>query len=190
MDELRKQLSACNDCDLCHSRTQVVCGCGESSARIFLIGEAPGGEEDKLGYPFVGKAGHQLDQFLAATAINRDQLYITNIVKCRPTTDGKRGPINRKPSLFEIALCCRWLEQELALIKPQLIVTLGAVPLGYFIGRDLRLSDYHGRILLNEQEKTLLFPLYHPAAVIYNKGLNDVYQQDLKILRELVNKLS
>ncbi len=189
MDELRRQLTACKGCGLCQNRTQVVCGAGDIYSPVFLIGEAPGGEEDKLGRPFVGKAGQQLDQFFSATGINRNQLYITNTVKCRPTAVGKRGLINRKPLQTEIALCRKWLEQELALIKPRLIVTLGAVPLTHFVGRNPRLGDYHGRILSVEREKITLFPLYHPAAVIYNQKLNDVYRQDLELLRDLVNKL-
>ena len=189
MDELLKRLIACRSCGLCQSRTQVVSGFGDSNAKIILIGEAPGGEEDKLGRPFVGKAGHQLDRFLEATAIPREQLYITNIVKCRPTAVGKRGLVNRKPSQSEIASCVHWLEQEIVLLKPRLIVTLGAVPLAHFVGSNPRVSDYHGRILSGIRENILLFPLYHPAAVIYDRGLKDVYHQDLNVLRETVGSL-
>jgi DNA polymerase len=107
-------------------------------------------------------------------------------VKCRPSRQGKRGPINRKPNRLELTACKPWLKREIALLAPLVIVTLGAVPLSVFIGKIPAMAKYHGRPLSNETEKFTIFPLYHPAAMIYDRSKAEDYAKDLQLLSDFL----
>ena len=171
---------------------RLVFGEGDSvSPRICLIGEAPGGQEEAQGRPFVGKAGQNLDRFLAAVGLRREEIWITNTVKVRPTRTSARGTVsNRPPNREELALFTPLLLEELRRLRPEWIVTLGNTALQALLGPDATVGDLHGR----ETQVTLsglprpvrLFPLYHPAAVIYRRELNAVYEADLQALARIL----
>lgn len=167
---------------------RIVRGSGAFDSRIALVGEAPGGEEEKLGKPFVGSAGKKLTGFLQMIDVSRDEVYITNVVKFRPkAVSSKTGKyINRLPAKEEIDLCAPFLFEELKIVAPQLVVTLGNVALKALTGDStIRIGSYHGRVL--ELSQLVIFPMYHPASVIYNQKLNEVYEADLMRLRELLD---
>lgn len=160
----------------------LVFGEGALSARLMLIGEAPGEQETLAGRPFVGKAGKNLDQFLESVRLERSQLYISNAVKVRPTKVSEKGRVsNRPPTREEIALYQPWLAKEIALVKPQAIATLGNVALRAVSGRILSIGQVHGRWLAVEGMPPV-FPLYHPASIIYNPALLARYSEDLQAL--------
>jgi len=160
---------------------------GQPNAKIALVGEAPGGEEEKAGQPFVGKAGKNLTEFLMSINLSRDEVYITNAVKLRPSKPSpKTGKeLNRTPSADEIKFFAPYLHRELEIIAPKYIVTLGNVPLRAVSGLDLRIGDCHGRLVSGNGYENI-FALYHPAAIIYNQALKDVYASDLEKLCELM----
>ncbi len=148
---------------------------GNPAARIVFLGEAPGGEEIKQGIPFSGQAGRNLDGYLQLAGLSRKDIFIVNTVKCRPTQNNGRA--NRKPGICEIKYCAHWLDEELAIISPRVIVTLGDVALKRMGGgRSMRISDYHGRPFV--MEKYIVFPMYHPAAAIYRRALAEVIESD------------
>jgi len=155
---------------------------GSLQAGILLLGEAPGGEEIKRGVPFVGQAGVNLDGCLSLAGLTRDSVLITNTVKCRPTKN--EGRANRRPTACEIKSCVRWLDEELHILSPRVIITLGDVALKRLGGPSLRLAECHGRPLtLNG---TTVIPMYHPAAVIYRRQLEPVIAADFTGLKELL----
>lgn len=146
-----------------------------------MIGEAPGEQETLMGRPFVGKAGKNLNEFLEMSGLKREEIYITNTVKFRPTKRSDAGRIvNRTPSREEIALFLPWLKREIALVAPECIATLGNVPLKALAGDKVVIGDVHGQFL--EFEGRTLYPLYHPASLIYNPSLRTVYAEDVKRL--------
>ncbi len=166
------------------SRT-LVFGEGDSAANTVLIGEAPGEQEALQGRPFVGKAGKNLDEFLEIAGLARQSLYITNTVKFRPTKISDAGrTVNRPPSREEIELFLPWLKKEIALIAPRRIVTLGNVPLKALFGNKATIGEMHGKIA--DWNGTAVFPLYHPASLIYNRALRPVYEADVRALGELI----
>lgn len=181
-----RELRACRNCPLWLTRKQVVPPGGNLAAKVLLIGEAPGAGEDAAGEPFVGKAGELLNQFLAGSGLERKDLCISNTVKCRPSRPGKRGQVNRKPSRRELEACSPWLKREMTLLAPAVIVTLGAVPLSIFIGKTPVMAEYHGQPFLSDMEKFTIFPLYHPAAMIYDRGKAQAYEEDLRLLRDFL----
>ena len=165
-------------------RKVYVFGDGDARARVALVGEAPGEQETLLGKPFVGRAGKNLESFLAATGQRRADLYITNTVKFRPTRLSPTGrTVNRPPTREEIALFCPWLKREMGIIAPKWIVSLGNVPLRALTGKPLAIGSVHGQVLESELGAPL-FALYHPASVLYNPKLREVYARDLEALRE------
>lgn len=150
---------------------------------IMLIGEAPGEQETLKRRPFVGKAGKNLDEFLALMGMERETLYVSNVVKIRPTSIGKTGRVrNRAPSKEEIALFLPFLMKEIDLVKPQCIVTLGNVPLKALLGPKATVGELHGR-WHTAVNGLPLFALYHPAAIIYRRELKEVYAQDVLALK-------
>ncbi|MBR1607788.1 MAG: uracil-DNA glycosylase [Clostridia bacterium] len=150
---------------------------------IMLIGEAPGEQETLKRRPFVGKAGKNLDEFLALMGMEREALYVSNVVKIRPTSIGKTGRVrNRAPSKEEIALFLPFLMKEIDLVKPQCIVTLGNVPLKALLGPKATVGELHGR-WHTAVNGLPLFALYHPAAIIYRRELKEVYAQDVLALK-------
>lgn len=167
---------------------RLVFGDGNITAKIIMVGEAPGADEEKQGRPFVGKAGKNLEEFLSVVGLNRNDIYITNVVKIRPTALSKKtgNPINRTPSSEEIQFFSPYLKREIDTIKPQIVVTLGNVPLKAVLeDKGLIVGNYHGKLILKSTDITV-FPLYHPAAIIYNASLKEVYHEDLLKLRELL----
>ncbi|MCT4565147.1 MAG: uracil-DNA glycosylase [Maledivibacter sp.] len=169
------------------SEETAVFGEGNLNANIVLVGEAPGSKEVELKRPFVGQAGKNLDEFLNTVELNREDIYITNVVKIRPYRINKKTSrkVNRPPNKKEIEKYCKFLIEELNMIEPTLIVTLGNVPLKTLTqNKDIKVSEVHGQVIKVE-EKTI-FSLYHPAAVIYNRKLKEVYIQDLYKLKEYI----
>lgn len=168
-------------------------GCAHKP-RLMLIGEAPGEQEVMQGRPFVGKAGKNLTAFLASVHVSREDIYLTNVVKIRPTKVSEKGRVsNRPPSREEIGLFLPWLTEEILLVSPELIVTLGNVALKSLLGKTT-IGEAHGRFhqaalsLSGGKERRFpLFALYHPASVIYNRALHDVYAHDLAVLDEALN---
>ena len=159
---------------------------GVESARVILVGEAPGKDEVREGRPFVGKAGRNLDEFLALSGIERETLFITNVVKFRPYKVSAKGTVsNRPPTGEEIALCRECLLSEIALVAPVLIVTLGNTALHAVVGKDTMIGQVHGVKLISPGIGEV-YPLYHPASVIYRPELKTVYRQDVVRLKELL----
>ena len=165
----------------------IVPGEGPVEAKILLLGEAPGAEEAKVGRPFVGKAGKNLDALLAQTGLLREQLFISNVVKFRPYRVGATGRrANRPPTRAEIAACRDCLLGEIAILRPGWVVTLGNTALQAMLGREATIGQMHGRAQRTEAGQRV-FPLYHPASIIYNRALEEVYRQDLCALRAALN---
>lgn len=167
---------------------ELVFGEGAEAPLLMMIGEAPGGEEEKQGRPFVGKAGKNLSSFLEVIGFKREEIYISNVVKLRPTkVSPKTGKaVNRPPSGEEITFFLPFLQEEIHMISPKVIVTLGNVPLKAVSGdKSITIGDVHGQPY-PLWEEMVLFPLYHPAAVIYNRALSEVYQEDLLRLKEFL----
>jgi len=157
---------------------------------IMLIGEAPGEQETLQRRPFVGKAGKNLDGFLEAVGLRREDIYISNVVKIRPTKVSEKGSVsNRPPSREELALFTPYLMEEILLVQPRMIVTLGNVALKALMGPKAVIGDMHGRASQaqlshgNQRGGFEVFPLYHPASIIYNRALTEVYADDLRALR-------
>lgn len=166
---------------------RLVFGEGDEHARILMIGEAPGEQETQQGRPFVGKAGKNLDEFLALSGLDRRALYITNTVKFRPTRLSDAGRIvNRPPTQEEIKLSLPWLIREIRQVAPEVIVTLGNVPLKALVGNEMTIGACHGQWI--EWEEARVYPLYHPASIIYNRSLKPVYEADVVRLGEEVRK--
>lgn len=169
---------------------------GEGNANrppIMLIGEAPGEQETLQGRPFVGKAGKNLDGFLDVVGLRREELYISNVVKIRPTkVSGKGSVSNRPPNREELALFTPFLMEEILLVQPEMIVTLGNVPLKALMGPRAVIGSVHGqesRVAVEYEKQSAefrFFPLYHPASIIYNRSLQEVYQADLMKLKAVL----
>lgn len=166
----------------------LVPGEGNAHAQLALVGEAPGAQEALQGRPFVGAAGKNLDAFLAGVGLSREDLYITNAVKFRPTREGKTGRLsNRTPTRKEVALFRPWLLEELTAVGPRVVATLGNTALRAVTGTDgLVIGDVHGQPLPTTGA-FVVFPLYHPASVIYNRALQDTYAEDLGKLRDYLH---
>ena len=161
----------------------IVTGDGFCKAKIMLIGEAPGREEVEQGKPFVGKAGKNLSEFLEILELKREEIFITNVVKFRPTKTSQYKTVsNRTPSEEEIKLFLPYLLKEIEVVSPQIIVTLGNTPLKSLLGANVTIGQIHGKI--TEYNGKKLYPLYHPAALIYNPPLKDVYLQDVESLKK------
>lgn len=184
---LANQCSACQRCPLAQGRQQVVLSRGNPQARLMLIGEAPGAQEDALGQPFVGRSGQLLDQLLAAAGLdsNRDA-YICNGVKCRP-------PENRKPTARELAACRPWLEQQIALVQPQVLVLVGATALQALLAIKGPISQLRGQWLAFEGRDCM--PIFHPAYLLRNGSSEpgrprDLTRADLVAVRQRLLELA
>jgi len=183
IDILRNEIEQCKKCGLFESRHHLIFGEGNLDAQVFIIGEAPGRDEDLLGRPFVGKSGQLLDKILAACGFTRDEhVFISNIVKCRP-------PGNRVPTPVEAAVCMPWLLKQIEMINPKILILLGATALKYMIGPEHRITRERGN-WINWQSR-LVMPVYHPAALLRDPGLKrDTWDDFKKVVfkyRELVN---
>lgn len=171
--------------DTSYADNQLVFGDGTTTPKLVMIGEAPGGSEVETGKPFSGKAGKNLTHFLETLNLKRDDIYITNVVKLRPTKISPKtnDDINRPPTLKEISFFKPYLFEELNLLNPDIIVTLGNVPLKVFEPKK-NIGEIHG--CLFKFENFNIFPLYHPAAIIYNVKLKDIYNDDLLKLKNIL----
>jgi uracil-DNA glycosylase len=159
---------------ICEQATNLVPGEGSAAASVMLVGEAPGASEDKSGRPFVGSAGKLLDRLLEEAGLQREDVFITNVVKARP-------PGNRDPKADEVAHHLPWLEAQLDAIRPKLIVPLGRHALKRF-APDVTITETHGRVI--ERDGRTLFPMYHPAAALRNPRLRETLHEDARALRE------
>jgi uracil-DNA glycosylase len=183
LQALGEQVSGCTRCRLSQTRTQVVFGVGDPRADLMFVGEAPGFHEDKQGLPFVGQAGKLLDKLLAGIGLERSQVYVANVLKCRP-------PGNRDPAPDEIESCEPHLFRQIELIEPRVVATLGNFATKLLSGKQTGITRVHGV----EQETTvggrqvLLYPLYHPAAALYTPRMLEVLQQDFARLPELLGR--
>lgn len=179
LDGLREQIAICTRCELYRGATNPVPGEGNPNARILLIGEAPGFHEDTNGKPFVGNSGKFLTELLAKAGLSREDVFITNVVKHRP-------PGNRDPLPDEMAACAHFLEEQIAIIDPDVIVTLGRFSLArYFPGE--RISKIHGQP--KEIDGRYVVPMYHPAAALHNGSLRPEIEADfLKLPRLLAER--
>lgn len=173
----------CKKCELWKNRNNPVVGDGNPNAKIMFIGEAPGYNEDRQGKPFVGAAGRVLDEMLSSIGLERNEVYITNIVKCKP-------PNNRNPFMEEIKKCSIYLDKQIEIIKPRLICTLGNFATSYILKKygfkPLSISKIHGELFEVKEfaGETKIIPLFHPAALIYNQGLKKKMEDDLRVLKE------
>jgi DNA polymerase len=158
----------------CETCTNFVPGEGPAPAEVMIVGEAPGANEDEQGRPFIGRAGRLLDELLAEAGLQRDDVFITNVLKARP-------PKNRDPKAAEVAHSMPWLEAQLALVRPRLLIPLGRHALAHFAPGE-KISDVHGTVVV-ALERTL-FPMYHPAAALRAQGLRDTLFADAKTLSE------
>lgn len=154
--------------------------------QLMLVGEAPGEQEVLQRRPFVGKAGKNLDEFLELAQLERSDIYVSNVVKVRPTEKGPTGRTrNRAPNQEELALFIPFLMREVMLVQPRIIATLGNVPLQAFLGKHATVGECHGKVHLT-QDGLQVFSMYHPASVIYRPQLKSVYREDVLILRDML----
>jgi uracil-DNA glycosylase family 4 len=169
LSELYQQIALCQQCEIAKFRTRVVPGEGAEDADIMFIGEAPGWHEDQQGRPFVGPAGQFLDKLLESINLNRQQVYIANVIKCRPTG-------NRDPLPTEIRNCRQWLDRQIEIISPRMIVTLGRYSMAmYFPGKSI--SKIHGTA--QKQDNVIYYAMYHPAAALHQQSLKQAIEADM-----------
>jgi len=178
IDDLYAQIVACQDCDLCKTRTRAVPGDGPITAEIMFVGEGPGFNEDQQGRPFVGAAGKFLEEMLASIGMKRSDVYITNVLKCRP-------PNNRDPLPNEIEACRKYLLRQIELINPTLIVTLGRFSLAWFFPRD-SIGKVHGS--LRRLADRHFYHLYHPAAALHAGNLRQTIKEDFSRIPAALQK--
>jgi DNA polymerase len=165
LDRVRREATACQACPLWEIGTQTVFGAGPADAQLMFIGEAPGQHEDKEGIPFVGPAGRLFDQALAQADIPRPEVYVTNVVKHRPWVEVNGRPKNRTPKQSEIKACRPWLQQELSIITPQVVVCVGAPAAKEILGKDFRLMEHRGQWFSTETIPYVM-AVVHPAYVL------------------------
>jgi DNA polymerase len=178
---------ACRRCTIGYERRNNVYGEGDPCARLLLVGEGPGETEDQLGRPFVGRAGQLLDRMLGAIGLPREDVYICNTVKCRPTFAGPNGPRNRAPEPEEMANCRPFLDEQIGIIAPHVILALGAPAAKSFLGRDFQISKMRGRWYAGPNETPLMVS-FHPAYILRQTGgeieaVKRLVWSDLKAVR-------
>jgi uracil-DNA glycosylase family 4 len=178
--EITKDIINCTKCPLYKTRTKPVPGDGSLNADVMFIGEGPGRNEDRTGKPFVGAAGKFLDELLESIELKRSEVFIGNVVKCRP-------PNNRTPLLSEIEACKPYLYAQIAIIQPKVICTLGNTPLATLISPNLTIGKVHGQVF--EKDGFTFVPLYHPAAALYHNALKDTLKEDFKKLKSFLDEL-
>ncbi|MGH1567681.1 MAG: uracil-DNA glycosylase [Nitrosopumilus sp.] len=179
LQEIRQNVIKCEKCDLCKTRTNSVPGKGNFRSNVIFVGEAPGRNEDEKGEPFIGIAGKKLSAALEEAGISREEVYITNIVKCRP-------PKNRVPTTTERDTCKEYLKQEISIIKPKIICILGNTAFNSLLGGS-EITKFRGKLVRKENQ--LYFLTVHPAATIYNQDLIKVLKKDIARLFDLIIEL-
>ncbi len=180
LEQLAAEIRACQKCPLGRSRTHAVPGEGPADAEIMFIGEAPGYYEDRQGRPFVGASGKLLEKLLAGIGMTREDVFITNVVKCRP-------PANRDPLPAEIDACVPWLHRQIELIDPLLIITLGRFSMAQFFPPTARITRVHGQPLM--QEERAIIPMFHPAAALRNPNWMRDMEADFAQIPTLLEKV-
>lgn len=181
LEEIHKQIDGCARCDLSVGNTHYVPGMGTQSAEIVFVGEGPGKNEDLQGKPFVGASGKFLDTLLGSIGLSRKDIYITNVVKCRP-------PENRDPLPEEIEACHDYLDAQLLVINPKIVVTLGRYSLAKFLP-GVKISEVHGKPKRRQSDGLVIFPCYHPAVALYNPSMREVLKADFQLLASLLTTL-
>lgn len=177
-EDLEKSILECKKCRLCTNRTNIVFGQGNKKARLMFIGEGPGADEDKQGIPFVGKAGQLMNNTFQALEINREDVYIANIVKCRP-------PSNRVPEDDEAQTCLNYLRNQVILIKPKIIVLLGSTALKNILGKEYGITAVRGNWM--EKNGIKYMPTWHPAALLRDENKKIEFWQDLKEVKKYID---
>ena len=178
LQELHQRIASCPDCALCRTRTNAVPGEGPPDAEILFVGEGPGFHEDQQSRPFIGPAGKFLEELLASISLRRDQVFITNIVKCRP-------PNNRDPLPSEIEACQKYLKRQIELIRPKVIVSLGRIALAWFSPGD-KISKAHGQVKV--MDGIYFIPIYHPAAALHAGNMRKVIEEDFKKIPAVIDR--
>jgi len=193
LEQLREDARACQDCPLWANATQTVFGAGDPHARVMLVGEQPGDEEDKKGLPFVGPAGRLLDRALEAAGVDREHLYVTNAVKhFKWQLRGKRR-LHKTPAQREVDACHQWLEREVETVKPEVIVALGATAARAVIGKDFKVSVMRGRFV-DSALAPHVFATFHPSALLRLREEGEreaAFEQlvgDLKLINKALNR--
>ena len=174
-EELEESIKQCEKCKLCQNRTNIVFGTGNKEAEVMLIGEGPGADEDREGIPFVGKAGQLMNKALSGLGLNREELYIANIVKCRP-------PSNRVPEQDEATACLDYLRNQVLLVKPKIIVLLGSTALKNILGKEYSITAARGKWI--EKKDIMYMPTWHPAALLRDENKKIEFWNDLKEVRD------
>ena len=177
-EDLEKSILECKKCRLCTNRTNIVFGQGNKKARLMFIGEGPGADEDKQGIPFVGKAGQLMNNAFQALEIKREDVYIANIVKCRP-------PSNRVPEDDEVQTCLNYLRNQVILIKPKIIVLLGSTALKNILGKEYGITAVRGNWM--EKNGIKYMPTWHPAALLRDENKKIEFWQDLKEVKKYID---
>ena len=179
-EDLESSIKGCKKCKLCMTRTNIVFGSGNKNADIMMIGEGPGADEDKEGIPFVGKAGKLMNKAFEGLEINREEIYIANIVKCRP-------PQNRVPEEDEARACLDYLRNQVILVKPKIIVLLGSTALKNICGKEYGITSARGKWI--EKKGILYMPTWHPAALLRDENKKIEFWKDLKLVKERYNEI-
>lgn len=179
LQEIREDLGDCTRCKLADGRTNIVFGAGSPDADLMFVGEAPGRDEDRLGEPFVGRAGQLLTKIIEAMGLRREDVYIANILKCRP-------PKNRDPQPDEVASCSPFLFRQIEAIRPKVVVALGAYAARTLLDTDLPISRLRGRF--HEYRGTQLMPTYHPSYLLRNPQAKRPVWEDMQMVRDLINE--
>lgn len=179
-EELENSIKGCKKCKLCTTRTNIVFGYGNKNADIMMIGEGPGADEDREGIPFVGKAGKLMNNAFEGLKINRDEIYIANIVKCRP-------PQNRVPEEDEARACLDYLRNQVILVKPKIIVLLGSTALKNILGKEYGITSARGKWI--EKKGILYMPTWHPAALLRDENKKIEFWKDLKLVIEKYDEI-
>lgn len=180
LQELKTKCETCSKCSLCETRTNIVFGTGCENAKVMFIGEAPGEDEDLKGEPFVGRAGKLLDKFFLCVGIERKDVYIANILKCRP-------PNNRDPLPTEEEQCLDYLREQVRIIKPKMIVCLGRIAAMKLIRPDYMITKEHGQWV--EKGNFLITAVYHPAAILRDPNKNSDMLKDMMDIKDKLDSL-
>ncbi len=187
---LKEKIKNCKNCPLWETRTNTVFGEGNINAKIMFVGEGPGYEEDKQGKPFVGPAGELLTKIINAMSMKREDIYITNIVKCHPLRipDPKLRNNDRPPNDEEISKCISYLEKQIEIVMPEIICCLGATATKILTKNDLRISELRGKIFdYYANNKIKVLPTYHPAALLRNPSLKPLVWKDMQLIMKLIS---
>jgi DNA polymerase len=177
LDDIQAELADCRRCALCETRTYIVFGVGNPTAEVMFVGEAPGKQEDLGAEPFIGAAGQYLNKLLALAGLKREEIYIANVLKCRP-------PENRDPRPEEIEVCTPFLRDQVRVINPEILVTLGNFSTRFILKTDRGITGLRGQVHITGRFSVL--PIFHPAAAIYDRSKEPIMEEDFRLLGRLI----